>query len=701
MRLALTAILFSCALAPIAMAAGPAPPLPPEPSQDEKRIIPPPTAEDLARIQPPVVKQMVKTRQGYTLEFDRTPQILSVSIPKQELWITEELEGARTVEVIVDGAELRETTNVLARLRKGRILFVMQVDKDWAKTAILENGKVVRGWVQKDQLKPLAVESPPRKNLIYSPDHASAAMLIQKAKQFDDGLYAAVELALQNGFGPMNGKKDWLPRLAAAVKSEAGGIPLATLWAAADLGNSGSVAANTQAPLAIARLKQEALASFLADESRSKPLGFYSRSPELAAIFQQNRMLQTSFAAQAHATEIVAIGKALAADAAARESYEKTLRLSERLTNKLTGTGYRDVLASLDAGETPEFRPTEEVSFLPTSRSPETDLILKLFGNRPIPPDFDLMTEVITRLKDGRLSFEPQPESGWYDHQLWSLEPLVRFGQARERAKVVPNEQYVQYLEQLFKGSYALTRETHIWQLKAARLGSAREPKIEREIVVIKPEPRGEMLPTMYLRRAAAYRFVRSVLVDTFGSENVARLHRQGENGPVELNLLQEIDQLAGIFGGAYVTACRDLGLPEGAAAEIGNGKPADEQAQGFLRWLASIHSDPDLAQDVRMMVPIFYNVQRKRTKVWLMLGWGGASCEIDYVRHPAVSITNADGKPVAADTGPIVIFQKKKTGVSMPVFAEVYVTKLLNRAEFRRHCDVYLSEESILANLE
>jgi len=35
------------------------------------------------------------------------------------------------------------------------------------------------------------------------------------------------------------------------------------------------------------------------------------------------------------------------------------------------------------------------------------------------------------------------------------------------------------------------------------------------------------------------------------------------------------------------------------------------------------------------------------------------------------------------------------------PVFAEVYVTRVLNRDEFRRHCDRYRTREGILQHLE
>jgi hypothetical protein len=51
----------------------------------------------------------------------------------------------------------------------------------------------------------------------------SGSMLAQKAKQFDDGLYAAVELAAQQGAGPFAGKAAMLRAVAGRVASDADG----------------------------------------------------------------------------------------------------------------------------------------------------------------------------------------------------------------------------------------------------------------------------------------------------------------------------------------------------------------------------------------------------------------------------------------------------------------------------------------------
>lgn len=48
----------------------------------------------------------------------------------------------------------------------------------------------------------------------------------------------------------------------------------------------------------------------------------------------------------------------------------------------------------------------------------------------------------------------------------------------------------------------------------------------------------------------------------------------------------------------------------------------------------------------------------------------------------------------------PRVEFRADRYEFAVPVTAEVYVSRLLNRDEFRRHCDRFKSKEAILANL-
>jgi hypothetical protein len=105
-------------------------------------------------------------------------------------------------------------------------------------------------------------------------------------------------------------------------------------------------------------------------------------------------------------------------------------------------------------------------------------------------------------------------------------------------------------------------------------------------------------------------------------------------------------------------------------------------------------------------MVPVFYDLQRKKSKVWVMLGWEHAGCGLDYVKKPNITVTDPDGKPVNVgmpgdEDSPEIHFHGSWRSLATPVFAEVYVSKLQSRAEFRRHCDAYQTKAAILANLE
>ena len=49
----------------------------------------------------------------------------------------------------------------------------------------------------------------------------------------------------------------------------------------------------------------------------------------------------------------------------------------------------------------------------------------------------------------------------------------------------------------------------------------------------------------------------------------------------------------------------------------------------------------------------------------------------------------------------PPVMFSSEHHDLATPVRAEVYVSRLLDRDQFRRHCDRYRTREAILRNLE
>lgn len=99
------------------------------------------------------------------------------------------------------------------------------------------------------------------------------------------------------------------------------------------------------------------------------------------------------------------------------------------------------------------------------------------------------------------------------------------------------------------------------------------------------------------------------------------------------------------------------------------------------------------------MMVPVFYDLKRAKTKVWVMLGWGRRNLIANFAAPPSYAVYDAQGQAAAASVR--VKFAAETQPLVYPVMAEVYVAKILDREEFRRHCDRYKTYAAILANLK
>ena len=166
------------------------------------------------------------------------------------------------------------------------------------------------------------------------------------------------------------------------------------------------------------------------------------------------------------------------------------------------------------------------------------------------------------------------------------------------------------------------------------------------------------------------------------------------------------------LFHGAYLTVCRQLGMEPGDMSDVGSGQGPDADAARFLKWAGSLEADEDLGQDARMMVPVFYDLGRRKTKVWVFLGWKAKRLDISFVNPPRVVGWNGAGLASPrrllsrffakeANPPPEIDFDATYKPLATPVTAEVYVTKILNRDEFRRHCDTHETASAIFENLK
>jgi hypothetical protein len=516
----------------------------------------------------------------------------------------------------------------------------------------------------------------------------SAAALAFKAKQLDDGIYAAVELAATRGKGKFSGKATFIRTLLekTLMSGETSGAEI--LAAAAALGGG-----SPDIPAGIAGAADEQRSAFLKDPACSKPLGFYTWSAELRCVFQRDRMLQTELG-EAAANSIAGV---LSADPALLEDYRAILDLAARLTNPFAKRDLREAVGKIARGVAIEVRPP--VCVFPPSRAHETDIVKELYPDRPAPDGFNLADELIRRIRDRRLKLEPGKNSGWYDYQTYALEPLAIPDKIAEAERLTFTDSYRKELAGLFRALLFLTRETHVKQLERPAImmeGPGREVVLD-----VSPDLTVEPLPTYYLRRARSCRFVRRLLEGAFGNEGVHDMRRLTADGPTDLPLDEEIRFVEALFHGAYLETCREIGLGPEENLDLGSGKGPAADRMLFERWRGKIDSDQDLARDIRMMVPVFYDLSRKKTKAWVVLGVAAKPFQVSYEKCPRVlSVRRSDGTVV--DRSQVKInFGRNRHELAYVVSAEVYVDRILDREEFRAHCDRYKTFRVIVENLE
>jgi hypothetical protein len=518
----------------------------------------------------------------------------------------------------------------------------------------------------------------------------SVNLLDGAAKQFDDGLYAAVDLACYRGelgFAPA------VPDVMRAIldKQPAKSPARPLLAAALEL-------AGRKAPLPPDEesAKQSLLRAFEADQPRSKPLGFYDWTPELAQVWRFYRFLQMEFDAR-HLAPCRAVAAALANDPKLLAHYRAVNGFYGRLTNPLAclsadalvgAAGDLDVLARRQGVQ----RPT--VAVLPPSTSRETELFNRLFP-LGVPADADLMATLIHRIRAGEVDLKPGDKDGWYQYQVYALETMLLPTRGQERDKLLLTANYKKRLVEAFKALITKRRETHIRQAEDAKPADAASPPLESSSV--RPRLRIEPCPTFYLRTARAYAFLQNLLLATAGKDHLATLHGLKQGGAREMALADELDGIRLRFYGFYLTACEDLGMRPQLLAD----EPVDQKAAqaSALEWLKDLRRNPDLACDTRVAVPIYVDRINGKTRLWATLGVRLAPLEAGYARPPQVR-PKAQGGPWKE----VESYQLASSQYVIPVdeFAEIELAGLrtLTRQELRAACDRYKTKEEIVKAL-
>jgi len=557
-----------------------------------------------------------------------------------------------------------------------------------------------------------------------------SVQLVQgKLKQFDDGLVAALELAVERGLPEegVTGKREALSTLAerlVAMRAEADTssrphVEKALVHVLTALALGGDAPAM---PADVAPKVEAAKAEFLTRPDLSKPIGFWTWSDELGRVFTQDRFLSQGLALPDDMGAVVAISLAISHDPEIAETFTRLRDFGARLTNPPTWIDTGDILAPERACV-----PFEEVAALVPERASVNDALApemlarvsaelaKRFGERSgfalvaysESKEYDLlrraalsgegarmagkMEVIIEAVRSGRLSLEPRPGAGWYDYQQHALETLILPERGRESAKLDLTDAYRERLKNAFATILTKQRETHIKRLPHLMEGLSLEPDEPPPVVEIGPEFSVEPTVTVYLRLARGYRFLATALAAVLGEDALSGLRRMNEDGSVSNTPLdQELRESALRLYGLYEMLSVEVGQrPEYLKDEITPDEIAEARDQA-ARWLESLTKDTDLARDTRVAVPIALMDIAGPTRFW-----GTAGVRLERVIYKYKDEPRVEGRVEP-------VFVPTRYYLATDVFAEFERpgTASLTRDEWRALCDSYADAPSLLAGL-
>lgn len=488
----------------------------------------------------------------------------------------------------------------------------------------------------------------------------SVNLLAGKGKQFDDGLMAALMMAL---YSPKSSSPDSPYGLLLSLFKALPPDSEAQAWCSVALELAGAP------DITLNKTAQQIRAAFLTSND-SEPRSFYEWSEELQRTWRSARFIQKEL----NVNVTRELRKSLITSPSLLASYKHMLSMHAGLDNPAW-------LSTLDQ---PDGR-----HFLSPMQAKETILFTKLFGNSGLPQGVDLMEEFIKAIRSDRVDLKPVADSGWYDYQVYALETFLLPERGPENQKLLLTRKYKERLLEAFRAILTKHRETH----EMLAVPAAAVALID-EVPRISPRLRLEPNPTSYLRYARSYAFLENLLPTILPETHLKSLHGLKENGPREQPLLEELAQIKNLFYGFHLLACEDIGLkPSILAGEVSDARTLMDQASNYLTgW----QKDPDLAVDTRIATLVFEQPGRYRN--WCVLGVRPVKLEANYVVTPSGQPSNEAGpdKPWIrlGNGGPIDYL------LLVDEFSEATTSVPLPRSHLRKVCDENESKADIIKAL-
>lgn len=549
-------------------------------------------------------------------------------------------------------------------------------------------------------------------------------------KHLDDRFQAALDQHISNGSSLFpGGKQGFLTAILKEVKKQPDSNDASSYLAAAIRlgGGTPDVSLGTTAK------SQNWIFKFHNNSQYSRPIGFYSESPNLSHIFQRDRFLQTQFTGRDNLRPLIQIAKVLADHPDLLQAYRRFSALNAKICNPASISSLNVLLSHRESlSNEVELRDIAlnenwKLAFLPSATSKEAQLFARIYTSGELPRS-DVMYDLIRGIRSGKVSLSPEPSSGYYDYQLYALESLVLTDRTQEAQKLLLHSRYKNRLREAFEAMLTKRRETNIKELPHfCTVGDHMNPLPQTPELSIEP------CATNYLRTARAYKFLENALRNSFSEKELTEIKVQGEPE----NLPKELDDAIALFYGLYLTVCNDIGMvPKLEPGELTNLrisklnlKPADVPDECLAArvaglngeernirvvlcrhaadWLKHIRDQKFLDEDQRVIIPVVSNAKQTKMRYWAVIGIRLLKIKAYYAVPPKLAegydITQEDALRRFREGLRSARYEWKPRDYVIPVqvFTELTLSsKPPTREEYRSTCNRWHTKEDIINTL-
>ena len=326
----------------------------------------------------------------------------------------------------------------------------------------------------------------------------------------------------------------------------------------------------------------------------------------------------------------------------------------------------------------------------------------EMFCNASPPADVTIIDIFIDQSRTGKVSLDPDSDSGWYDYQTWALETLLVPEKGPESDHLMLTAAYKKKLIDTFKSILTQNRETHVKQLDIA-VGMGSAAPMEEYFIDLYPNFVSEPFPTFYLRTARAYRFLLAALQERLGAGFLAATGRFRDSGEQdEVALDETIRETARLLYGLYLMNCDSLGMKRELLEEELVEFPEADCILVAQDWLSGWTTNPDVLSDPRVIVPVAMDLATGKAIYWVIVGVRVLKAKAEFHKDhqpEVISLTGPEGSTCHVDDivpGHYYLLTEKQVEVRISMAANPPT-----RDELRALCDEHKTETAIVEALE